>query len=331
MAVKDNKNGTFTIDYRDAQHRRHRETLFGSKTMGKALLAKRKSAIAEGTYFPEKHQNTLTFREAADKYWEIHLSKKKSGPKTKSTLNQLKGYFGDKPLTQITTEDVQRYYNEKMAQTCAPTANRHFTTFNAIVNKAIKLEIYKGENPCIGVAKQKENPARTRYLEKDQIPLLLAHIPKRSQALVAFAIATGMRRGEILGLNWKDINLEHNLIHVHESKSGYSREIPIMSSLKDILLGLSQSPNGKVFPITVKELEHDFAYGLKKSGLQDIHFHDLRHTFASHFMMNGGSITDLQRILGHCTLALTQRYAHFSPAYLSKSISVVENLIPQLA
>lgn len=329
--IKINKEkGTITLDYRDKNHKRHRETFVGNITFAKELLAKRKAQIAENKFFPERNKYKLTFTEAANKYWEIHLSKKKSGPKLKSTIKLLKTYFGNKPLAQITTEDVQEYYNYKITQASAPTANRHFTTLNAIINKVIKLKIYKGDNPCVGVAKQKENPPRNNFLSKAQIKDMLLCIADRSKTLFAFAIYTGMRRGEILRVDWRDIDLGNNIIHIYESKSGYKREVPIAPTLKQILLRMNPQQSGKVFNLSTKQIEFDFNHALKQTGIKGICFHSCRHAFASHFMMSGGSITDLQRILGHSDLKLTQRYAHLSPTYLRKSIEVVNDLIPQL-
>ena len=153
-------------------------------------------------------------------------------------------------------------------------------------------------------------------------------MPERSRSLVAFAICTGMRRGEILRVSWQDIDLLNGIIHIYESKSGNKREVPIMSSLKQILLTMNPQKSGVLFPFTETMVEYDYKRALKKSNITGIRFHDLRHTFASHFMMNGGSLTDLQRILGHSDLKLTQRYAHLSPTYLRKSIEVINNLIP---
>ena len=332
MAIKDNKDGTFTIDYRDPQHRRHRQTITGSKTMAKTILTKIKADIAEGKFFPDrqKQQNVLTFWQAADKYYDIHLSKKKSGPKLKYTVEFLKKRIGDKPLNRLTTEEIQSFYNTRMAETTPSTANRHFTTLRAIINKMIQLKLYNGENPCTGVSKQKENPARTNYLARDQIKTLLDCIEDRSKNLVAFAILTGMRRGEIMRLTWQDMDLNNGIIHIYESKSGHKREVPIVPDLKNILLGMNPQLHGKVFNLTVKQIEHDFCQALAKAGIVGIRFHDLRHTFASHFMMGGGDLCVLQRILGHSDLKMTQRYAHLSPTYLCKSIEIMNHLIPQL-
>lgn len=329
--IKINKEkGTITLDYRDKNHKRHRETITGSLTFAKELLAKRKAEIAEDKFFPDRQKQKLTFVEAADKYFEIHLSKRKGAPKIKYTVEFLKRYFGNKPLARITTADVQEFYNKRMAETSPSTANRHFTVLRAIINKMLRLKLYRGENPCIGVAKQKENPARTNYLTKEQIQDVLTYISGRSQEMVAFAIGTGMRQGEILRLDWRDIDLANNIIHIYVAKSGYQREVPIMPSLKALLLRMEPKPYGKVFNISVKQITADFKQALKQAGITGICFHSCRHTFASHFMMSGGSITDLQRILGHSDLKLTQRYAHLSPTYLRKSIEVVNDLIPQL-
>ena len=252
MGIKDNLNKSFTIDYRDEYQKRHRETIYGSKTLAKEILAKRKAEIAERKFFPDRKKQQLTFWEAADKYYAIHLSKKKSAFKMKYTIEFLKKYFGNKPLASITTADVQEFYNQRLAETSPSTANRHFSVLRAIINKVILLKLYKGENPCIGVGKQKENPARTNYLSQEEIKEVLLHIPERSRNLVAFAICTGMRRGEILRLDWKDIDWTNNIIHIYISKSGNKREVPIMPSLRQVLLSMHPLKTGKVFPLTEK-------------------------------------------------------------------------------
>ena len=324
----DSKKGIVKLDFR-VHGRRYRRTFKGGHALGERMLHKLKAEYAEQDYLPERKKQKLTFVQAADKYWAVHLSKKKGAKKLKYTLEAIKKYFGNKQLAKITTEDVQQFYNKKLEKTSPSTANRHFTTLRAVINKAVKLKLYKGENPCNGVDKEKENPARTNYLDADQICDLISFAPVRSKNLIALAIGTGMRRGEILRLDWNDIDLGNGIIHIHLAKSGEPRNIPIIRPLRHILLGMKQR-SGRVFPLTEKMVEYDFKQARNKAGLTELHFHDLRHTFASHFMMNGGSLTYLQSILGHADLKMTQRYAHFSPTYLQQAIKVVDNLIPQL-
>lgn len=322
------EKGTKTLDYRDNQKKRHRETIVGSITFAQELLMKRKTEIAEGRFFPNRQKQKLTFAEAADKYWALHLSKKKSAPKMKYTLEYLKKQFRNVPLVNMTTEKIQEFYNQRRTEVSPSTANRHLTLLNAIINKMIRLKIYKGENPCIGMVKEKENPAREQYLEPEEIAKLVNCIQERSKALILFAVYTGMRRGEILRVDWKDINFSTNMINIDESKSGRKREVPINADLKRVLQNLNPQKSGKVFPLSEKQVEYDFKHALAESKIKKIRFHDLRHTFASLYMMRGGLLTDLQHILGHSDLKMTQRYAHFSPNYLRKSIAIMNDLVP---
>ncbi|MEZ4819964.1 MAG: site-specific integrase [Bdellovibrionota bacterium] len=145
--------------------------------------------------------------------------------------------------------------------------------------------------------------------------------------LYATAIFTGMRAGEIAGLRWNDIDLNKRLIRVQRSfngptKSGKERVVPILDALLPLLKHWRlKNPLQVVFPNSVGNLRQPsdrifqevFQKCLKKAGLNRIKFHDLRHTFASHWMMNNGSLYRLKDILGHSTIKMTEHYAHLAP------------------
>ncbi|RYZ87538.1 MAG: site-specific integrase [Proteobacteria bacterium] len=150
-----------------------------------------------------------------------------------------------------------------------------------------------------------------------------------------------MRRGELCGLKWDRIDLVRNQIVISRSlsryglsestKSGKKRFVPINSVMKDLLRSLMKEQRGEfVFSdaegrsLDVHHMYRDFRAAQTRAGFtRRIRFHDLRHTFASHFMMNGGNIYDLQKILGHSSLEMTQRYAHMSPDHLAQAIQIV--------
>ncbi len=160
-------------------------------------------------------------------------------------------------------------------------------------------------------------------------------------ALFIVALNTGMRRGELCALKWDRVDLVRNQLIVSRSlsryglsettKSGKKRYVPINPVVKDVLMKLMREQRGEfVFcdeagdPIDAHHLCRVFHRSQKKAGFTRlIRFHDLRHTFASHFMMNGGNIYDLQKILGHSTMEMTQRYAHLSPDHLGEAIQIV--------
>lgn len=165
------------------------------------------------------------------------------------------------------------------------------------------------------------------YLKTKDLPL---------SPIFITALYTGMRRGELSGLKWDCIDFANNRIIVRRvrdrhglrdtTKTGKARLIPINHSLRPILLSLFQkraSDNQLVFlkedgtPVNAHHLGRDFdKYQKLVQGIKRIRFHDLRHTFASQFVMKGGSIYTLREILGHTDVKMTQRYAHLSPEHL---------------
>jgi len=147
--------------------------------------------------------------------------------------------------------------------------------------------------------------------------------------MYATALYTGMRAGELGGLEWTDVDLERRLITVQRSwdqtttKTKFIRRVPILDRLLPLLRDwkLSCHHPDIVFPNdksnrhvpSSRPFKQTYHRCLEKAGLPRLRFHDLRHTFASHWMLKGGDLFRLQKILGHRSVAMTQRYAHLSP------------------
>lgn len=165
--------------------------------------------------------------------------------------------------------------------------------------------------------------------KKDQIARLLKNARAMSTthwALYATGVYTGMRLGELAGLAWEHVDFDQKLIHVERSytdptKSSKLRFIPIMRSLLEVLQeywALCGKPEqGLVFPQNGKMPRRDSAWFrgdyqacLLASRIPKVRFHELRHTFASHYLINGGDIFRLQKLLGHKDIETTMIYAH---------------------
>jgi integrase len=232
-------------------------------------------------------------------------------------------------VADITTEDIQTFYNDAWERSSPSTANRAFNLYNAIFNKAINLKLYKGQNPCKGIVKQRENPPKEKYFTKEDIKSLLLNAADKLKPLLAYLLLTGCRKSEALNLLNRDMDFYSGLIRITKSKSGKPREIPMSDDLRPILLAIrGNNPQDKVFNITVPALRYSFEKLLKKVGLTEGYsIHTCRHTFASLYMQNSGNITDLSKILGHASLKLTMRYAHFSPQYLKQTIRVMDGIV----
>lgn len=214
--------------------------------------------------------------------------------------------------------------------------------FKRILIEAVKEERLD-KNPFQYLKELKEPPRPDVYLTAEQIENVLA-VSKGHyfHSLFLVAINTGMRRGELAGLCWDKVNFERSLIEVirlrdrtglsNRTKTVKSRRfIPMNAVVRNHLLALKDSHSEDVVfldqegsPFDVDHLFRDFKRFLKLAGIKEhFRFHDLRHTFASHFMMNGGNIYDLQKILGHTSLEMTQRYAHLAPEHLVQAANVV--------
>jgi integrase len=161
-------------------------------------------------------------------------------------------------------------------------------------------------------------------------------------SLFLVATNTGLRRGEIAGLCWDKVNFQTRLIEISRlrDRNGLGdltktfkgrRFIPMNAVVRAHLLELQKVAQGDLVVVDehgrafdVNHLFRDFGRFLRLAKIKEhFLFHDLRHTFASHFMMNGGNIYDLQKILGHTSQEMTQRYAHLAPEHLIQASNVV--------
>jgi len=196
---------------------------------------------------------------------------------------------------------------------------------------AVEWELLE-ESPMAGIRFLRENNARTRYLSLEESQRLIAScIAPHIRALVTVALHSGMRLGEILNLCWQDLDFASGFILVRDSKNGESRHVPMDAILSALFrsyprrlgtdLVFSSSSGGRIVDVRT-----GFRNACKRAGLIDLHFHDLRHTFASQFVMAGGDLYILKEILGHKSLAMTTRYSHLSPTYKIRAIDRMNTL-----
>ncbi len=253
--------------------------------------------------------------------------------------NHLVPAFGSLALATIGPQQIESYKARKKEEgLSAKTVFNHLT----ILQKLINLELeYRGKTERIRLKKPKVPKPAFDFLTFEETERFLEAAKKVPvwEPLCVLALNTGLRAGELRALRWEDVDLQAKRLVVRQSvwrkefdtpKSGHSREVPLnaasvwaLSAKRSIGLPLVFChPTGAVYSNSA--VERATARVSRLAGLRTIHPHVLRHTFASHLIMRGASLKEVQELLGHATMEMTMRYAHLSPERKAGAVSLLD-------
>lgn len=315
------------------RYRRSTET--ADKKLAQRIQDKVKGEVAEEKWFETLPGEEKTFRELMGKYLKEHASKKASAKNFFGYSKNLISFFGDSLLTEITPRVISQYKIKRWGDGVKPASiNRELATMKKAFNLAMKEWEWVRENPVMKVSMEVENNKRDRWLTEDEEERLLGVCPDWLQELVVFALNTGMRLSEILGLNWKEVDLFRRTVTVIKSKNGEKRTIPINETVFGMLrekIRIRSIKTSLVFPSRVQTIiskcnvARAFRNAVKKAQIKDFRFHDLRHCFGTKLVQSGVDLYKVQNLLDHKTPAMTQRYAHHYPESLRDAVSVLDN------
>jgi len=316
-----NKEDRYYIHYQIDKHR-VREVVKGARTRAEAVkvLNSKLGDALRGKYNFKKTNPEITFQEMANLYLKKYaMVKKRSWQKSDKTyISKMKPFFGDTKLNKITPLMIEGYISERLStgiKKCS--VNRELSCLRKIFNIAIDWG-YANDNPVRKVKFFSENGnLRERVLTEEEEKWLFEAATPHLKPILAVALFTGMRRGEVLKLKWQHVDFEKREIIVVESKSGKARTLPINSFLFHLLycLRLQDGKSEFVFanPETGKpfvEIKRAFNGACERVGIKDLRFHDLRHTFASRLARNGVDLNTVKELMGHASITTTQRYLH---------------------
>jgi len=308
------------IDYRVNGHRK-REVVGPEKRFAELVLAKRKIQIKEGQFFETKKEEVHTLSEIAEDFLRYSKNNKRSYTRDLTLVKNLRSFFSNRNIEEITPNLIERYKKKRLSDDGRKpaTVNRELAALKCMFNWAIK----NGKmtvNPMKKIKMLKENNTRLRFLSKEEAQALVNNCPPHLRRVVITALLTGMRRGEILGLKWSDVDMTRGIITLRNTKSGMIRYIPISSQLAKVLSECVDSSDGEYVFCSrnrrpYKKMDNFFQKVVERAGLKDFRFHDLRHTAASYMVMAGIDLVTVKEILGHSKLDMTLRYAHLSPLH----------------
>ena len=341
LRISSNNVITFRARFRKRGHPEITQTFPDLKLAKHWLIEQNRNAMM-GIHLPHLKASKRTLAEAVDRYIEVVLPRKPgNATNTIRHLNWWKKQLGEFTLSAIRPQMIAEKRDElskglvRGNQVRNPaTVVRYLSHLSHLFTIACKEWEWVSENPVRKVSKPSVSPGRVRYLEKEEIKKLL-ECTKQSKskelyAVVVIALGTGMRLSEIMNLRWNQVDISNEMIKLATSKNGDPRFIP----LKGLVLGVVKAkaekqetkPNDLLFPSPSNskqpvDIRSAWETAIKKSGIQDFRFHDLRHTTASHLAMSGKGLHDIASLLGHKDLQVTRRYAHLSNAHKAKMVS----------
>jgi integrase len=349
----------YFIDYY-AGPKRFKEMVGPNRREAKAALGKKLGLIREGKFFEIEKVKEITFDDMADKFSDWLKANRKSED-YKYTLTPAREHFKGRLLAGITEEEIEAYRAQRKeiptkADTEAARRPRSNSTLNhelSIVKQLFSKAIAwgylgKGKNPADGVKKLSEPKGRIRYLTAEEVKALLEAASDHLQPILVCALETGMRRGEILSLTWKDVDFKNGTLYIAAPKNGDPRHVPMSARLHATLKALPRRLRiNHVFTGSIRttpaagkrkrplnqsigkvgepfqDVDTSFEKACAKAGIEGFRFHDLRHTAASHMIMAGVPFRTVGEILGHKTAAMTERYSHLSPEHKRNAVEML--------
>lgn len=295
--------------------------------------------------------NDLSIKDALDKYRTRVSILKKGYPQEKYRIDQIgRSSLGGKIVREVTSVDIATYRDQRLLEVnprtkktlSAATVRLEMSLLSNFFDIGrIEWGICDG-NPVSNVRKPKIPPGRDRRLtaREDRRILRYCHNHSNSElySIVVLALETAMRQGEILNLHWENLNLKTGVAHLPETKNGTKRDVPLSLKARQALIRLGVEPNGKVFKYTSEGLKSTWRFMLQKLGIEDLHFHDLRHEAVSRlFELGSLDMMEVAAISGHKSLAMLKRYTHLKAQRLVRKLEgnrhkgkqvVIDHLIP---
>jgi integrase len=340
------RNGSFTLRWYEGGKRKTLASKQASHTAARRMLLEIEARVARGEAgIGERRQSFSTVEELIERFLREYSRPKlkdlqRYRAQVRSILKKALPHIGTLSVEHIKQSDIIKLRDMLGKKSAAGSVKNVLAACSAVFSWAVKMNLAP-TNPCRGV----ERPAAAQaldFLSREEVRRLLdaaeagatTRTGRMRQVAIALAVYTGLRKGELLGLRFIDLDLQTRRLTVARSygstpKSGKPRHLKLPQALVPLLRTWQEScpssKEGLVLPLkqNVREIHsRESMLGLPKLmeeiGLRPVlhPWHMLRHTFASHFVMAGGNILALSKILGHADVKLTMIYAHLAPDFL---------------
>ncbi len=286
-------------------------------------------AISRGKYLPSHEAKRRSVRDLLERYKETEIPKKRDQRNPARQADFWIKRLGNLKLQELTRAAIVEVRDELAKERAPSTVNRYLALLSHACTIAEREWEWMESNPLRKIGRLQEANGRVRYLSDDERDRLLSAAKASTHphlyAIVLLALTSGARKGEILGLHWKNVDLASKRAILHNTKNRERRTLtlvsPVIKELKklnkvrriDTDLIFTHPATGKPNPFY---FDNAWREARAKAKLKDFRFHDLRHSCASYLAMNGATTAEIAAVLGHKTLAMVKRYSHLSDEHV---------------
>ncbi|WP_321796470.1 site-specific integrase [Caballeronia sp. J97] len=273
-----------------------------------------------------QYQQMTTLGELLDRYAkEVSTGKRGNRAESYRIETFKKHSLAKHALSSITPQMVASWRDARLGEVSSGTALRELQLLGHVFSIAIQeWGIRLPNNPVSLIRKPKSGKARDRVLtDEERTALILACSQCQNpwiKPVVTFALETAARRGEILALAWKDVDLMRRTATLHVTKTGQPRRIPLSPTCVAMLESLPHSLDGRVFPVSIEALKQAYERAVARAGIINFTFHDLRHDALTRLAKRGLSVLELRAISGHTTANMLQRYVSIDAGDLAMKL-----------
>ena len=297
--------------------------MFSKKKDAIVWAASTERQIEQGIYKGKSDTTDITLGELLSRY-ELDVTPKKRSKEIETLrIRKIKrSWLGYIKLKELRSFHIAKFRDERLREAQGNAVARDLSLISHALDVGIReWSLYLEENPVLKVTKPLSNPPRDRRLEIGEEKLLLEGCSQSQNPylkhLVVVAIETAMRRGELLKLEWKHINLTDRTAYLPITKNGESRTVPLSTRAIQELKTMPIDISGRVFPLSATAVRGLWDRTMKRTGLEDLRFHDLRHEATTRFFELGLNVMEVSTITGHKDLRMLKRYTHIRASELA--------------
>lgn len=331
------------IAYKDVDGRLRRErTKAANKTLARRILSDREDAVERARLQNLKSvadliapKPSLTIRQFSEEYMthvEAHCTTSTAKRYRNLLDTHIRPKLGHLTLRETNPGHIQRYGDLRLKDAKPATVRQEMMFVSGMFREAMKRDLIE-RNPLERVDKPSIDNTIVRYLDPEEEKRLLGFAPEPIRSAIIASIHSGLRDGELSKLTWADVRFRERVLVVRQTKSKRDRVVPMSRTLHDLLESLPRhitSPYVFTSPRTGGKYDRFDTTGwreaIRRAGIKNFRWHDLRHTFGSRLAQAGVPILTIKELMGHSQITVTMRYAHLAPGNLRTAVEALDGM-----